>query len=148
MPSQLAQFNIARLLFPFGHPGIAEFADAFEHINLLAERSPGFVWRWKGGSDENPWSADPLTLVNMSVWETPRDLKNFVYHSTHVEFYRKRSQWFEKPSQHHYVLWWVHEDHVPSLLEAKDRLDYYRNNGASPHAFSFTSLYSGGVAIV
>lgn len=80
MRMQLAQFDIARLLHPFDHPLIAEFVAGLDEINRLAERSTGFVWRLTieaGNATEaqHPWSADPLMPVNMSVWETPEDLK-------------------------------------------------------------------------
>jgi hypothetical protein len=77
----------------------------------------------------------------MSVWESPEDLKQFVYRSGHLEYYLKRSDWFEKPTQAHYVLWWVPAGHIPSLDEARERLDHYRLHGATPHAFWFGKLF-------
>ena len=146
MPVQLAQLNIARLLHPLDDPRIAEFVNGLDRINELAEQSPGFVWRLKTGSGnatdvQHPWSADPFLLVNMSVWNTPDDLKNYVYRSGHLEFYLKRSQWFEAPKQPHYVLWWVPAGHIPSLEEARERLEHYRAHGATPHAFWFGKLF-------
>ena len=77
----------------------------------------------------------------MSVWHTPQDLKNYVYRSEHLDFYLKRSQWFEKPSQAHYVLWWIPAGHTPTVEEAKQRLDHYRAQGATHHAFWFGKLF-------
>ncbi len=146
MKFQLAQLNIARLLHPLDHPQIAEFVAGLDEINRLAERSTGFVWRLKTDSGnatdvEHPWSADPFMLVNMSVWETPEDLRNYVYRSTHLDFYQKRSQWFEKPAEAHYVLWWIPAGHIPTLAEAQKRLEHYRRHGATPHAFWFGKLF-------
>src|SRR5579871_3197523 len=103
MDFHLAQLNVGRILHPLDDPRISEFVDNLEEINRLAETSPGFVWRFQTESGNatdahHPWSADPFMLVNMSVWQTPDDLKNFVYRTRHLEFYLKRADWFEKPS--------------------------------------------------
>jgi len=45
MNHNLAQLNIATLLHPIDHPAIKEFVDNLDRINLLAEKSKGFVWR-------------------------------------------------------------------------------------------------------
>jgi hypothetical protein len=147
MAFQLAQFNMARLLHPLDHPQIAEFVAGLDRINHLAETSAGFVWRFKTDSGnatdaEHPWSADPFIIVNMSVWETPDDLKNFVYRSRHLDFYLKREDWFEKLPEAHYVLWWIPAGHIPTLEEAKERLEHFRRHGATPHAFWFGKLYA------
>lgn len=146
MSHQLAQLNIARLLQPIDHPAISDFVNGLDEINSLAESSPGFIWRLKTDSGnatdiEHPWSSDPLILVNMSVWASPEDLKNFVYRSRHLEFYLRRPDWFEKPAEAHYVLWWVPAGHTPTLTEAKHRLDHYRLQGATPEAFWFGKLF-------
>jgi Domain of unknown function (DUF3291) len=153
MAFQLAQLNIGCLLHPLDHPAIQEFVDGLERINALADRSPGFVWRLQTESGDatgvhHPWSQDPFMLVNMSVWRSPEDLKRFVYDSGHLDYYLKRSEWFEKPIQAHYVLWWVPEGHTPSLEEARDRLEHYRANGASPYAFWFGKLFPAPAALV
>ena len=146
MGFQLAQLNIGRLLHPLDHPHIAEFVAGLDEINHLAERSRGFVWRLKTDSGnatdvQHPWSADPFLLVNMSVWETPDDLRNYVYRSAHLDFYQKRAHWFEKPAQAHYVLWWISAGHTPTLAEAQERLEHYQRHGETPHAFWFGKLF-------
>jgi hypothetical protein len=146
MAFHLAQLNVGRLLHPADHPQIKEFMDGLDHINALADQSPGFVWRLQSESGNatdvhHPWSQDPFALVNMSVWESPEDLKQFVYRSGHLEYYLKRADWFEKPTQAHYVLWWVPAGHIPSLDEARERLEHYRLHGATPHAFWFGKLF-------
>jgi hypothetical protein len=150
MDFQLAQLNIGRILHPLDHPQIREFMDGLDHINALAEQSPGFVWRLQSESGnatdvQHPWAQDPFMLVNMSVWRSPDDLKQFVYRSGHLDYYLKRADWFERPSQPHYVLWWVPAGHIPSLDEARERLEHYRAHGASQHAFWFGKLYPAPV---
>lgn len=142
----LAQLNIARLLHPIDHEQIREFVDGLEHINALAERTPGFVWRFQTESGnatdaQHPWSQDPFVLVNMSVWESAEALQAYVYKSEHIEYFRKRAQWFEKPSQAHYVLWWIPAGHVPTIQEAADRLEHYRQHGPTARAFWFGKLH-------
>jgi len=110
MAYQLAQINLARLLHPLDDPRIREFVDGLEPINALADDAPGFVWRLKSDTGnatdlQHPWSSDPFLLVNMSVWESPDHLRVFTYRSGHMEFFQRRAEWFEKPTQPHYVLW-------------------------------------------
>ena len=146
MGFHLAQLNVGRLLHPLDDPRIKEFMDGLDHINQLADQWPGFVWRLQTDSGNatdvhHPWSQDPFALVNMSVWKTAEDLKEFVYRSGHLDYYLKRADWFEKPNEAHYVLWWVPVGHIPNLEEARDRLEHYRTHGASPQAFWFGKLY-------
>ena len=42
----LAQLNIGRLRHEAADPRMAEFIDNLALVNGLAERSPGFVWRY------------------------------------------------------------------------------------------------------
>jgi hypothetical protein len=41
----------------------------------------------------------------------------------------------------HMVLWYVEKDHIPTLDEGKDRLEYLQQHGESPFAFTFRSKY-------
>ncbi|MEL6288602.1 MAG: DUF3291 domain-containing protein, partial [Pseudomonadota bacterium] len=43
----LAQLNIGHLRYPIDDPRIADFVANLDRINAVAERSPGFVWRFK-----------------------------------------------------------------------------------------------------
>jgi len=149
----LAQLNVARLLHPLDDPRIKDFVDGLERINALAERSPGFVWRLQSDSGnatdvQHPWSADPFMLVNMSVWKQPEDLREYVYRSGHMEYFQRRAEWFEKPVEAHYVLWWIPEGHIPTLEEARERLEHYRERGATPHAFWFGKVFPAPAAVV
>src|SRR5438045_3788247 len=57
----LAELNIGRLHEPLDHPDIAEFAAALDHVNALAEGSPGFVWRLTDESGRSS-SCAPATI--------------------------------------------------------------------------------------
>lgn len=145
MDFQLAQINIARLLKPIDHPQIADFVNKLDEINILAEKSDGFVWRLKDDESNNATSLnpfnDPMLIVNMSVWEDVDSLKKYVYHSDHVAVFMRRKEWFEKPTKAHMALWWVNKGEMPTAAEGRERLEYLQKNGNSPVAFSFSKIY-------
>src|SRR3954454_18388041 len=94
----IAQFNVARLLSPLDHPDTAEFVAALDPVNELADGAPGFVWRLKDEDDVHvhdlrPFEAD--MIVTMSVWESADLLWDFVYRSGHLEYLRRRHDWFD-----------------------------------------------------
>jgi hypothetical protein len=109
---QLAQMNIATLVADAGDLAVQPFFDALAEVNLLAEASPGFVWRLKDEASDNATSiavtADPRLIVNMSVWESADTLFDFVYRSAHTPIMARRRQFFVKPAdnQTYQVLWW------------------------------------------
>ena len=144
MKYHLAQLNIASLLHPIDHPVIKEFVDNLDRINALAENSEGFVWRLKdetGNATEIEAFENPLIIANMSVWENAAYLKAYVYKSDHVNIMRKRKQWFAPSKLPFMVMWWIPEGHEPTLIEAKERLEYLQENGESAYAFSFRNIF-------
>ena len=123
---------------------MAEFKANLDRINTLAEATPGFVWRLQsdsGNATDIVYSEDPLLLVNMSVWESIDALRGYVYKSLHVEFFKRRAEWFEKATQPTYALWWIQKEHIPTVAEAKDRVDHYRKHGATPYSFWFSKPF-------
>ena len=140
----LAQVNIGRLLAPIDDPLLEGFVARLDEINALAERSPGFVWRLKTDAGNatalRPYD-DQLILINMSVWETPEALRDYVYRSAHADVMRQRRAWFERFEGMYYALWWVPAGHTPSIEEAKQRLDELRAHGDSSRAFSFAKIF-------
>ena len=136
---QIAELNIALAKAPVDSPLLAEFAAALEPVNALADAAPGFVWRLQ--SEEGDATSirayeDDLIIVNMSVWESVEDLVQFVYRSPHVSVMRRRREWFDRVEVH-MVLWWVPVGHLPEVSEAVERLDYLREHGPTPYAFTF-----------
>ncbi len=140
----LAQINIGRLLAPIDDPLIADFANNLDAINELAERSPGFVWRLKGdnnnATDFHPFG-DELCIVNMSVWESVDALKAFAFQSEHMDFVKRRREWFEKPTAAYMALWWIPEGHIPTVDEAQERLQSLDKNSDTEFAFTFRKLF-------
>ena len=149
MTHHLAQVNVARLLAPIDDdPRIAVFVAQLVEINSLAEKSPGFVWRLKsdsGNATDLTFNDDPFIIVNMSVWESIDALRDYTYTSNHVDVFRRRAEWFEKPAKPHYCLWWVPLGHVPTVAEARERLEYYQTHGATAHSFWFSQRSGAGV---
>ena len=143
----LAVFNIARLRAPMDDPLIDDFRNNLDPINGLAEQSPGFVWRLQDESGNatniTPY-ADPMVITNMAVWESIDALADFTYRSGHLEFLRRRRDFFEAPSDAILVLWWIPEGHRPSMEEAMARLEQLRSEGPTPHAFTFRHRFEPG----
>ena len=148
---ELAEINIARLVAPLDHPQIADFVADLDRINALADSSDGFVWRLKsesGDATDIAYNDDPFIILNMSVWTSPQTLREFTYKSGHVEVYRKRQQWFHKPDQASYCLWWVPAGHRPSVAEARERLEHYRKHGPTEYSFWFNQLFPAPIAVL
>jgi hypothetical protein len=152
---QLAQLNIATLTAPLDSPQLKDFVDNLDRINALAESSDGFVWRLKGeGNDATslrPFGDD--VIVNMSVWRDVESLRNYVYKSAHVDILRRKREWFIRPTEAIYVLWWVPEGHQPTVEEAALRLKLLRKQESTAEAFNFGEAFpapdapSGGAPI-
>lgn len=140
----LAEVNIGRLT---GGPDDAHMADFFNNlarVNALAERMPGFVWRLKNESGDSAigltWPGDPTMAVNLTVWENPEALGKFVFQSIHRKVYARKPEFFEMPKEPTVAMWWVEAGHVPTIKEAKTRLDHLIANGPSEFAFGWADL--------
>jgi hypothetical protein len=142
----LAQVNIGRVLGGPDDPHMADFYANLARINELAERMPGFVWRLKDASGTNAlslrWPGDSTMNVNMSVWESAEDLGRFVFQTVHRSIYARKHDFFEMPGENTVALWWVEDGHIPTMEEAKERLDHLNANGPSEFAFGWTDLPS------
>jgi heme-degrading monooxygenase HmoA len=140
----LAQCNIGRLLAPLDNEQLAGFVAALDPINALADRAPGFVWRLQT-EDGNATAIRPfdddMIAVNMSVWESLEALTAFTYDTAHRDVLRGRRQWFERMPEAYLVLWWVPAGTIPTVDEAKARLEHLRRHGPSPAAFTFRTPF-------
>ena len=139
----LAQLNIGRFRYPTNDPRMADFMNALDLVNGLAERSKGFVWRLKDDSGNatnfRPFP-DPQMAVNLSVWENVETLERYVYQTVHKRFYGRREEWFDKMEGPHLVMWWVAAGRLPTLSEAKERLEYFGAHGPSDYAFGWEGI--------
>lgn len=144
----LAQLNIGRTRAPVDSPLLAEFTEALDTINALADESPGFVWRLQtddGNATGIKVFDDDLLIINMSVWESIEELREFVYRSEHRRFLARRREWFDHLTEAFLVLWWVPSGHIPTIDEAIERLELLRAEGPSPRAFTFRSRFPAPV---
>jgi len=139
----LAQINIAQMKAPLHHPTMASFVAQIVEINTLADNSPGFVWRlqdqYGDATSIRPFGS--TILVNMSVWESPRHLMDYVYKSVHKNVMQDRKQWFDAMEESHMALWWVEAGHRPTVDEGKTRLEHLFSNGETPLAFTFREVF-------
>ena len=140
----LAQVNIGRVRAPLDDPIMEGFRTQLDPINALADRTPGFVWRLQTDAGNamaiRPFD-DERMAINMSVWESLEALQQFVYKSAHVGTLRDRQQWFEPIDGPILALWWIPAGHIPTLDEAKERLDHLKAHGPSGHAFTFRKAF-------
>ena len=138
--SHLAQLNIARARAPLDDPLLADFMAQLDAVNALAESTPGFVWRLKsnsGNATDIRAFDDPRMIVNMSVWDSVDALFAFTYKTAHTKVMNRRKEWFEPLPGPHMVLWWISAGALPTLDEAKQRLEYLAAHGPTTAAFTF-----------
>ena len=141
----LAQLNIARLRAPLDSPQLSGFVDALEPVNAMADAAPGFVWRLQ--TDDGDATAirafdDDMMLVNMSVWESIEALQEFVYRNAgHRDVLRRRNEFFDRPDIY-LVLWWIPAGTIPTVDEAKERLELLQRDGPTARAFTFRTAFA------
>ncbi len=140
----IAQVNIARMRAPLDQPEMAGFVARLAEINALADQSPGFVWRLQTEAGDatylRPYEDDRI-LFNLSVWESIEQFKDYVYRSAHREMLRQRKEWFEQMESMHMTMWWISAGHIPTVEEAKQRLEHLRQHGETAHAFTFKRIF-------
>ena len=138
MALHLAQLNVATLRHPIDAAETADFKNALDPVNAAGEASEGFVWRLQtdaGDATSIQAFPNPLTIVNLTVWESQKALRDFAYRGLHRDFFRRRAEWFEPGSRA--VMWWIEAGTLPTVDEARARLDYFGAHGPSEHAFEF-----------
>jgi len=142
----LAQINVGRLVAPAEDPAVADFMNALEHVNGLAEAAPGFVWRLKdnsdgGGATDIRPAPDPQFIVNMSVWTDADSLFAFVYRSAHTPFMARRREWFGRFEGAYQALWWIPAGRQPTVEEGLSRLWLLDRYGPCAQAFTFKARF-------
>ena len=145
MSWRLAQVNIARFRKPVDDPANADFVNALDHVNALAEASPGFIWRLTGegndATDIRPYE-DPNMAINLSVWESIDALAAFVYRNMdHRGVMRRRREWFEE-REVYMALWWVPAGTLPTVEDAKAKLELLERLGPTAEAFTFKQPFA------
>src|SRR5690242_932777 len=124
----VAQLNVARNRAPLDSPEMA-----------------GFVWRLVDAEGANATALRPYgpdLMVNMSVWKSIEALYEFTYRTAHLDVLRHRRDWFDHDGLSEYtVLWWVPAGTIPTLEEARRRLDLLSRRAPSPEAFTFRERF-------
>jgi heme-degrading monooxygenase HmoA len=136
----LAQLNVATLRAPLDTPELAEFVAQLEPVNALADGSRGFIWRLQtedGDATAIRAFDDDRIIVNLSVWESLEALRSFVYASRHLDVMRRRRQWFHRMADPYLALWWLPAGTIPTLAQARGRLELLDRNGPTANAFTF-----------
>jgi hypothetical protein len=144
MPHHVAQLNVARLRAPIDSPETADFVASLDEINALADRAPGFVWRFQ--TDEGDATGfrpfdDDWIVVNFTVWESIEKLHGFVYRTAHAAVMARRKEWFERMEEASLVLWWVPAGDIPTTDDAIRRLETLRQRGPTAEAFTFKQSF-------
>ncbi len=143
---KLAELNVAYTAHDLDDPRMADFMNNLDQINGLAERSPGFVWRLQsdsGNATDIDVPGDEAMLPNMSVWDDIESLGNYVFNTVHARFYERRAEWFQVMKSQHFVMWWIEDGHIPTLVEAMDRLAHKDGHGSTDHAFGWDFVEQG-----
>jgi heme-degrading monooxygenase HmoA len=140
----LAQLNTARLRAPLEDPSMADFVEGLTSMNELADSSPGFVWRLadENGDGTVRTIADPARIYTLSVWESPEHLRAYAYQSHHLDYLRRRREWFH-PNGHRaaLVLWWMPAGRIPTLRQGISRLGRLQADGPTAEAFTLRDLF-------
>ena len=140
----LAQVNIATGLGLPDDPVMEGFMTQIEALNALADSMPGFVWRLQ--TDDGDATAiqafnNPRILFNLTIWESIEALENYVYKTDHASAVKDRLQWFERPTKAPFAMWWIPAGHIPTVEEAKERLETLWENGPTANAFTFRQRF-------
>ena len=75
------------------------------------------------------------------MWRSLDELRDFVYRSAHVDIVRRRREWFEPLAEVHLVVWWLPAGRLPTLDEARWRLELLRSQGPTAEAFTFRTPF-------
>lgn len=141
----LAQLNIADAKADSLSEIMQGFYNRIEEIHELAEKSPGYIWRYQDEEGDDVAErvfGNPLMLINLTLWQDIESLRHFVYKTAHKELIQGRKAWFKDMPDMHQVLWWVPEGHIPSVQESKDKLNLLREHGPTKNAFSFAKPFN------
>jgi hypothetical protein len=141
----IAQANFAQWKDNLLPEHAAKFLEYADQINASSEQHPGLVWQYPGmfWNDQNVIAefGNPRIILNISVWKTLDDLRDFVYQSIHSQAMKNRTLWFDSIQQQTYVLWWVKPGFYPDIAEAKQKFELLTKSGPSSQAFNFRTHF-------
>ena len=85
--THLAQLNIGRIRYEIDDPRMADFTNNLALVNGLAERPPGFVWRFIDDAG-NSTSTRPYSNSRIAINLSPRGCRRHGYRRR-IEAHRK-----------------------------------------------------------
>ncbi|MEM9472180.1 MAG: DUF3291 domain-containing protein [Pseudomonadota bacterium] len=142
--THIAELNVAYPKYDVNDRRFAGFINNLDRINVLAERSPGFVWRLKddvaGNAMDLQVDDNPALIPNLSVWETVEDLERFTFGTVHAQIYKLRKNWFTPMQERHFVMWRVPVGYRPTLEEAMAKLAQINTDGPSDDVFGWEAM--------
>jgi hypothetical protein len=152
----LAQVNVAYALGNDDDAVMAGFMAQLDEINALAERSPGFVWRYITDSRDPKQRelADPRVLFNMSVWDSVESLHAYAYKSAHGKVFAARRKWFGDwkdcvgslpelgEGAPFLALWWIPAGERPTPQQGLEKLRLLGAKGPHAQAFTFKRMFT------
>jgi hypothetical protein len=146
---QLAEINVARMKgVNIQDPIMQEFVDNLDKVNEIAENSDGFIWRLKDENNNatafNPYE-DEQVIINISVWESVEKLERFMYQTLHVEFLKRRKEWFQTFGKIYTAMWWIPIGKFPTIEESIEKLAHLQSNGPSQQVFDFRNKHLAGI---
>ncbi|RYH03274.1 DUF3291 domain-containing protein [Salipiger sp. IMCC34102] len=143
----LAELNFGTLRYPWDDPRIADFQNALDWVNLLAQRSDGFVWMLDGESMfeaqtelSGAFALRPNTASTLLVWRDADSLWSFVHKTVHAKFLARSAEWFVPDDSGHLVIWTVPQDHRPDLAEGLARWRALEQAGETAETFGARGL--------
>jgi hypothetical protein len=131
----LVHVNIATPRASIDNPIMKDFVERIDEIDTLAQSWSGFVAQPTLPDEGQIFTGN--TLVNVSIWDSVENLREFTYASKHEDALEILADWFLQSELPNYVLYWAPVGEVPTEVEIKQRFDHLHLHGATPFAFSF-----------
>ena len=136
----LIHVNIAIMRAPLDDPIMNGFVNQIDEIDSLAQGWPGFIAQPTPPDEGQIFTG--YTLVNISIWDSVENLREFTYKSRHAGELERRAEWFIQTEAPNYLLYWAPSGSVPLEEEIKRRFDHLYLYGATPFAFTFDETFT------
>lgn len=136
----LIHANIAVMRAPLDDPHMADFMAQVDAIDALAAAASGFVAQPVPPDEGTIYTGN--TLLNLSIWESVEQLKQFTYAGQHAQALGRQAEWFVQSPGRNYVLFWLSAGELPTEAEVARRMDHLVRYGPTPYAFSFDQPFT------
>jgi hypothetical protein len=136
----LIEANLSHGRADLDDPMMVDFVERLDEIDLLAQGWPGFVAQ-PTLPDGGHVYREPA-LLNVSIWESIEDLREFTYSSVHTELLDRRAAWFVQFDRPVYVLYWSPVGELPTEKEISNRFEHLREHGPTPRSFTFDQPFT------